>query len=156
MTRAPDPHNRGLFTKDAFAVDLQARQCVCPAQQLGRATFDAEGKLNGFRFAAKTCAICPLRAQCTTSQKGRTVAIRADEQDYQARRAVQRTAEWQTAYRQRARIERTIAALIQHGMRQARYLGRAKTELQLLFTATAINICRIAMAPQGSSASNCA
>lgn len=152
----PDPSNRGLFTKDAFVIDLAARECVCPAGQRGRPQYTADRRLCGFRFQAKTCEICPLRSQCTTSRHGRVVSIRPDEADYRALRAEQHTPQWQETYRQRARVERTIAELVRYGMRRARYIGRHKTELQLLFTALLVNLGRLARRPQGGSLPVCA
>lgn len=146
-----DPNNRGLFTKDAFQIDLAARECVCPAGERGRPHFATDGQLSGFRFQAKTCESCPLRSQCTTSRHGRIVSIRPDEADYRALRAEQQTEEWKARYRQRARVERTLALLVRYGMRQARYVGRLKTELQLLFTALLVNLQRLAQLPQGGS-----
>jgi IS5 family transposase len=148
--------NRGLFTKDAFAIDLAAKECVCPAGQRGRPQYTADRRLCGFRFQAKTCEICPLRSQCTTSRHGRVVSIRADEADYRALRAEQHTPEWQATYRQRARIERTVAELVRYGIRRARYIGRGKTELQLLMTALLVNLQRLAKRPQGGTLPACA
>lgn len=144
------PHNRGLFTKDDFTIDLEAPSCLCPAGQSGRPTFTQEGQLGGFRFQAKTCAECPLRAQCTTSKKqGRTIGIRPDEAAYAALRAEQQTDAWKADYRVRPRVEHKISELVHHGIRQARYIGRVKTELQLLFTAAVVNLKRIGKLCQG-------
>ncbi len=110
------PQNRGLFTKDDFHIDLQARTCTCPAGQAGRPTFNKDGELAGFRFTPKTCADCPLRARCTTSNKqGRTVAIRPDEAAYRVLRAEQETKAWNADYRVRFRVEHKIAEIVHHG-----------------------------------------
>ena len=150
------PQNRGLFTKDDFRIDLEARTCTCPADQKGRAVLNAAGELTGFRFQSKTCATCPLRAKCTTSKReGRTVGIRPDEAAYRVLRAEQETESWQAAYRVRPRVEHKIAELMHHGMRRARYLGRAKTQLQLLFTAAVINLKRLGVCCPGGSLPSC-
>ena len=77
------------------------------------------------------------------------MAVRPDEAEYVALRAEQATAAWQADYRVRPRIEHKIAELVFRGMRQARYLGRGKTELQLLFTAAVINLKRLGVLGQG-------
>lgn len=106
------PHNRGLFTKDEYRIDLGASTCACPAGQRGQPIFHRDGQLAGFRFAPKTCAACPLRARCTTSRRqGRTVAVRRDEAEYPALRAEQQTEAWKAEYRVRARIEHKISEL---------------------------------------------
>lgn len=37
-------------------------------------------------------------------------------------------------------MERDIAEMVSHGARQARYIGRVKTQLQMLFTAAVVNL----------------
>jgi IS5 family transposase len=146
------PHNRGLFTKDDFRIDLQVRHCTCPAGQAGRPIINQDGDLAGFRFQLKTCAACPLRPHCTTSKRhGRTVDVRPDEAAYRALRAEQATDAWKADYRVRPRVEHKISELVHHGIRQARYLGLAKTQLQLLFTAAVVNLKRLGVLCQGRS-----
>ena len=54
------------------------------------------------------------------------------------------TEDYQTEYVRRAGIEGTLSEGIRaHGLRRARYIGLAKTHLQHLMTATAINCKRI-------------
>ena len=152
LAPVPVPRNRGLYTKDEFTIDLQAQTCQCPAGHSGRATFNQDRDLRGFRFQAKTCAACPLRAHCTTGQKqGRTVAIRPDEAAYRVLRAEQETGEWKAEYRVRPRVEHKIAEIVHHGMRQARSIGRAKTRLQALMTAAVVNLKRLGVLCQGAS-----
>ena len=137
------PTNRGLFTKDNFAIDLELQRCLCPADKQGRPKFDGKGVLIAFQFAPKQCATCPLRAQCTTSRKGRLVTIRPDEARHQELRAQQATPQWQQDYRQRPRVERKIAECKRHGLGQARYLGLPKLQLQAWLTAALVNFKRI-------------
>ena len=152
LAPVPTPHNRGLFTKDDFKIDLEARTCICPNGQSGRPILTQDGVLSGFRFRAQTCADCPLRGQCTTSKReGRTVGIRPDEAAYQALRMEQASEEWKADYRVRPRVEHKIAELMHHGMRQARYLGRVKTHLQLLYTAAIVNLKRLGVLDPGGS-----
>jgi IS5 family transposase len=152
LAPVPVPHNRGLFTKDDFTIDLQARTATCPAGKQGRPIFHRTGDLAGFRFRSKTCADCPLRARCTTSkQQGREIAVRPDEAAYIALRAEQETEAWKADYRVRPRIEHKISELVHHGLRQARYFGLAKTQLQLLFTAAVVNLKRLSVLCPGGS-----
>lgn len=73
------PANRGLFTKDHSGIYLEHRRCVCPADKQGRPKLDGHGVLIGCQFAPKQCAVCPLRAHCTSSRNGRLVTIRKDK-----------------------------------------------------------------------------
>ncbi len=54
------------------------------------------------------------------------------------------TSEYREEYARRAGIEGTMSEGVRaHGLRRARYIGLAKTHLQHLMTATAINFKRI-------------
>lgn len=154
MAPVTAPANRGLFTKDDFQLDLPGRTCLCPHGEAARARLNRAGELTSFHFAAKQCQNCPLRAQCTTSRQGRQVHIHPDEAARQRLRAAQQDPEWQRLYRQRPWIEAKLAELVGHGMRRARYLGRAKTQLQLYFTAAVVNLKRLGKLPQGGSMPN--
>jgi transposase len=84
---------------------------------------------------------------CTRSKEGRrTVTLRPEEQykALQAARQKAATVDYQTEYARRAGIEGTLSEGVRaHGLRRARYIGLAKTHLQHLLIATAINFKRI-------------
>ncbi len=62
----------------------------------------------------------------------------------QTARAYQQTDEFRQQYAKRAGVEGTIEQAVNaYKMRQARYIGLAKTRLQHIATAVAINIQRI-------------
>jgi hypothetical protein len=63
-------HNGPRFAKTDFHLDFDHGLLVCPAGQ--QLPFVPGGKV---QFPAQTCAACPLRAQCTTSTRGRSVQI---------------------------------------------------------------------------------
>ena len=70
----------------------------------------------------------------------------------QAARARETTAEYAARYQKRAGVEGTISQGVRaFGLRRARYVGLAKTHLQHVFTATAINFVRLGQWLQGSS-----
>jgi transposase len=98
------------------------------------------------RFARKDCAACPHRARCTRSKlEPRTIGLQAREYHEALRTARQRqkTKEFRSQYAARAGIEGTHEQAIRRcGLRQCRYLGQAKTRLQHVLTATAINLVR--------------
>jgi hypothetical protein len=64
----------GRFAKDQFTLDFDTGQLTCPAG----ATMPFEPGRT-IRFPKGTCAACPLRARCTASSNGRSVAIHPDE-----------------------------------------------------------------------------
>jgi hypothetical protein len=62
------------FHKQAFTLDWDRQVIRCPAEQ--EMPFQPGGIVH---FPKETCAQCPLKAQCTTSAKGRSVSIHPDE-----------------------------------------------------------------------------
>jgi len=98
-------------------------------------------------FAKNTCRPCPVRAQCTTSAAGRrqlTVHSREVHQAQLAARAAQDTRDFQARYALRAGVEGTIRqGVAVTGMRHARYRGLAKTRLEHVNAATALNLIRL-------------
>ena len=107
------------------------------------ATVDGEPVLE-FHFARATCETCPLFARCVRSKvAGRTVTADAYEAYRQAARLRQETAEFKALYPLRSRVERKQAELVGQGLRDTRYLGRAKRRFQRLWTAAAVNLKRL-------------
>ena len=91
---------------------------------------------------------CEVRSRCTRSEKeSRSLTLRGDKAKHQAiqeARKQQKTDEWKKRYDKRAGIEGTFSQGIRSfGLRQARYIGLAKTHLQHLLTAAAINLVRV-------------
>ena len=100
----------------------------------------------GFEFDAAVCRACVLRPKCVASKKGRgrTVSLHPQEALLQQARALQHS-EVFVEYKQRRQVsEHRLARLMQLGMRQARYFGRAKTLFQLLMAATVANLTLVA------------
>ena len=97
------------------------------------------------QFARSDCQACAQRPQCTRAQ-ARVVTLRPREQHLalQAARQRQTTEEFREHYAKRAGIEGTLSQGIRaFELRQARYRGLAKTHLQHLLTAAAMNVVRI-------------
>jgi Transposase DDE domain len=93
------------------------------------------------------CEACLLFDRCVHSKKtGRTVRTRAYEAYLQAARARQQTEMFKQLYRPRPAIERKQAELVQNGLRDTRYLGRRKRQLQRLWTGAAVNVRRLFVA----------
>jgi hypothetical protein len=97
-----------------------------------------------FTFPRTTCEACPLFERCVHSKKtGRTVRTRAYEAYLQEARLRQETAEFDRFYRLRPAVERKIAELAQCGIRETRYVGEPKRQLQRLWTGAAVNLRRL-------------
>ena len=142
--KVPALTNDGRFPKTAFALDLDAGTCTCPG---GPTTSDLRrisGGQQGFFFPTAVCAACPLRPQGVAGQGGRTIAVHPQESLLQQARAFQASTAFAEVRRRRQAVEHRLARLVQLGMRQARYVGRAKTLLQLAMGAAVANLTLLA------------
>lgn len=155
IAKQPRLHNRGRYTKEDFPVDEDTGERTCPAGHKAcpslrtRAWRGEKVKVRFYRWPAKTCAACPHRDRCLAPRQddapgaplhGRTLSEHPEEELLAKARAQQRTPEFRTTYRQRQTVEHRLARMMQLGARQARYFGRAKTELQWLIAATVANL----------------
>lgn len=145
------PHSATRFGSDSFVVDLPNRRATCPAGKCNSecsCITEASRAATYYYFAwAQTdCATCPLSAQCLSKKKRRpfrTLQVGEQHMRVQARRVLCRTPEYQRRMYRRSGIEGTHSELKRgYGARRCRYLGRAKTDLQMQFTAAACNLRR--------------
>ncbi len=99
------------------------------------------------RFPAEDCRPCPVRARCTTAkQRGRQLTLRPRQvqQALDQARADQKDPRWQAKYAIRAGVEGAVhQAVAVTGMRRTRYRGLAKTHLDHVFCAVALNLIRL-------------
>ena len=144
-------HTPGAYTADCFAIDWEARHVTCPeghASKRWAATHDPHGNADiVVTFAAPTCLACPARARCTRATGPRRRLIRPEPQHRALRkaRARQATPGFAARYAARAGVEGTIAqGVVTCDLRHARYPGLARTRLQHLLTAAALNVARLA------------
>jgi DDE family transposase len=99
------------------------------------------------RFHAATCRGCPVRQACTWAKdapRQLTVRPQVFHEAIQAARQRQDTATFKAQYVRRAGIKGTHSQGVRRcGLRRARYIGLAKTHLQHLLTAVALNVVRL-------------
>jgi hypothetical protein len=144
----PSAHKgRGYRTED-FAVEVEARRAVCPAgkenTQCSRLGERQSGKVS-YRFEwSAHCHNCSLRERCVgEDQKHRTLVVGEHHSFLQARRREQQTDAFRQRMHTRNGIESTQSELVRaHGLRKARYRGKAKLDLQIQFIGAACNIKR--------------
>jgi transposase len=146
--QARDPEGLDLTH---FTIDWEAKIVTCPAQQVSRSWIprieqDGDAVIE-VRFAAQSCQSCPLRAHCTRAKTApRKLKFRPQEmhEALTNRRVEQLTPEFKKCYQQRAGVEGTIAqACNKYQVRRSRYIGLARTHLQHVLTATALNFSRL-------------
>ena len=138
------------FDVPSFAINWE-QQCVrCPQGHASRywSPWKRQGQAPAIlvQFDKEHCAACPVRAHCTHSAHGaRTLKLlpRAEYEALQTARQRQTQAEFQKQYAKRAGIEGTLSQGARAlELRSTRYLGLAKTHLQHVATAAAINLKR--------------
>ena len=156
VAKVPEIQNQGYFAKTAFQINLETGTCTCPNQQETGDFRPAKDGGGTFVFATETCAVCPLRAQCTRGKGGRTVQVHPQEALLRQARELQATPAFDEARRHRQVVEHRIARLVQLGIRQARYFGRTKTLFQLCLAAAVANLTLLAATSHDWSAGDSA
>jgi transposase len=138
------------FDMNSFAIDWDQQRVTCPAGQTSvkwSPTHNCDGQpIINIRFPDRACRVCEHHAQCTKSAGARhlTLRPRAPHEALQAARRRQTTAEFQVRYNRRAGIEGTFTQADRLcGLRRSRYIGMAKTHLQHVLTALALNLRRV-------------
>jgi transposase len=123
------------FPKQAFVLDWERQRIRCPAEE--EMPFVPGGVVH---FPKETWAKSPLKAQCTTSSKGRSVSIHHDEALLIELRQGQQTREGRAKLRERVAVEHTLAHVGQWQGDRARYLGVRKNLFDLRRCAVVHNL----------------
>jgi transposase len=139
------------FDLTRFQIDWDRKRVTCPngaTSRNWRQTSSRHGlPIIQATFRAPDCTPCPDRVRCTRSPvlaRHLTFRPRTQYQAQQQLRAEQATDAWRDRYAHRAGIEGTIAqATRRSDLHQARYRGLAKTHLQHVLTALALNLVRV-------------
>lgn len=143
----------GGLTADRFHIDWDHHSAICPQGRPSIRWCETHTARKRTRihidFDATDCLPCPVRARCTHATTGTgacclTLQSRAEYEALVIARARQHTGAFATLYAHRAGIEGTLSQGVRaFGLRQARYRGCAKTHLQEVATAAAINLERL-------------
>jgi transposase len=140
------------YDASRFRIDWEAKKATCPEGWMSSSwepSWDrSSNPLVRINFAMKICKRCPKRELCAVQDKvRRTLTLRPELQYKALQRAREReqTAEYSREYARRAGIEGTISQDTRaFRLRRSRYIGQAKTHLQHVLVATAINLVRVA------------
>jgi transposase len=139
------------YDLQAFIINWNTQQAHCPQGQSsvkwtpGR---DVSGDpVIRIRFDRATCRVCPTRQVGTTAKdapRQLTVRPQAHHEAIQAARLRQETPEFKAQYALRSGVESSLSqGLRRFDLRQSRYIGLARTHLQQLLTAVAMNVVRV-------------
>jgi transposase len=138
------------FDVSCFAVDWENQTVTCPQGRQSQSWHIRHEKYGHeyieARFDPADCQACPHRSDCTRSKRSvRTVTFKpqVEYEALQAARERQKTEVFKQKYKKRAGVEGTISQGTRtFDLRRSRYLGLAKTHLQHLATAAAMNLTR--------------
>ena len=139
------------FGQQDFAIDWEREQATCPrgktsvTWRTGRD--DAGGPRIQAIFSRTDCGACDARAHCTPSKDARRSLYFHPRPEYEAlnaARARMRDPVWKKRYNVRAGVEGTLSQGVRaFGLRRSRYIGLARTGLQQVCIAAAMNVSRI-------------
>lgn len=140
------------FDLSSFKIDWETKSVQCPMGKTShawriRTDGQNQQQLVEVRFHRKECANCQMRQHCTKSKtEPRLLKFRNQHRHeaLQTARKNQADPAFQKRYAKRAGIEGTISlGVCAFDLRRSRYIGLAKTHLQHIATAVAINFCRL-------------
>jgi transposase len=145
-------HTEQGIDASQFVIDWECQQAICPAGQRSiswtPAIDNRKNEVIKIKFSTTDCGRCARQVHCIRSAKKykrRTLTIRpqAQHEALQAARRRQQTPAFAKVYALREGIEATISQGVRaFGRRRSRYIGLAKTHLQHLGIAAAINLVR--------------
>jgi transposase len=142
--------NSGFAAAD-FHYDFARRVATCPAGRTSCSWQERHDRYGGkeiqIKFATRDCKPCPQRAQCTQTACARRLLTIQPEAEFHALQEARRQEVepgFKKRYAARAGIEGTISQGVRRSdIRRARYVGQAKTHLQNVCTAVALNLVRL-------------
>ena len=143
----PDPH-KGAYNSDAFQVDVDKRQAVCPEGKLSTQCSRIKDSFMGTEYYrlewASQCDSCPAQKQCTRSKSGRRTLVVGLRHDLvEQRRREMKEAGFSKRMHPRNGIEGTHSELVRgHGLRRTKYRGLSRVGLSNYFIGAACNVKR--------------
>jgi transposase len=143
--------NQG-FAIPCFSIDWLKQQLTCPMGKVSRSWHPVRDRRGNdcikVCFAPSDCRSCSVRVKCTSGKVSpRAIYLRPqlEHAALQVARQRQQTAEFKQAYKKRAGVEGTISqGTRSFDLRRSRYIGLAKTSLQHILIAAAMNLTRFA------------
>lgn len=134
-----------------FTIDWAGERVTCPQGKVSVSWRSTQGTNGSARliaqFSRSDCGPCAARTFCTTTKAARRHIYFHPREEYEAlnaARARELDVAWKERYHVRAGVEGTLSQGIRaFGMRRSRYIGLAKTGLQQICIATAMNVSRI-------------
>ncbi len=133
-----------LYPQEKFRYDKKRDCFTCPAKKHSLfVTWDRERGIKIYHFG-KSCQGCRRRRFCTEATGGRTISLSSYHEELAEARIYARTEKFREEMKLRSPLEGTFSELVRkHGMRFARYWGKKKNFLQVVFSALVVNVKRL-------------
>jgi DDE family transposase len=134
-----------------FAIDWERERVTCPQGKTSvtwrvRRHGDGGPRIQA-QFSRSDCGACAARALCTPAKDARRSVYFHPREEHEAlstARARMHDPTWKEHYHVRAGVEGTLSQGVRaFGMRRSRYVGLAKTGLQEVCAAVAMNVSRV-------------
>ena len=144
----PSAHKENVFGAEGFDVKVEQRRAFCPAGKESTQMQSAQRKQSGkvtiaLSGAGSVMGASGGRNALGPNQRHRTLVVGQYHTLLQKRRREQNTSLFVERMKIRNGIEGTQSELVRaHGLRRARYRGKAKVDLQNQFIGAACNIKR--------------
>ena len=143
------------FAKENFIIDFDRREVTCPNDKVSGNwnEIPSMAPYAVVRFGKRQCGPCPEKAKCTSGE-ARTINFlpRRIHELQERNRDDQQDSAWRRLYASRSGAEGTIAEFANgHRARHCRYRGQAKTHVQHVLTAIAVNIERLSQQEPAAS-----
>ncbi len=137
--------------EDGFKISDDGKTVHCPeGHKMRYSFFDTTNGRHTFNIPRPTCIVCPRQEACLTDherkQRGKRFYLiehfrTIERVEAQSKEPIFKQKLWQRMWK----MEGIFAeAKSHHGMRRARYRGRAKMQIQVYMTATVQNLKRLA------------
>jgi len=139
-------HRPGLFADTDFVYDQAADAYHCPGKETLRFISQCERTHRRiYEAPLDACAICALRAQCTTSRRGRRVGRSLDETFLERVRGYHETEAYAKAMcKRKTWVEPLFAEAKEwHGLRRFQLRGAEKVNIQAQMIAAGQNLKRL-------------
>lgn len=146
QANTPDAYDLSKFT-----INWRTKKVTCPQGKKSKSwspgTDMAGRSIIHIKFGTADCRHCAQRSLCTRCKQAPRHLMLRPKREHEALEILQQqrqTEGWKKRYTKRAGIEGTLAQGIQVlGLRRTRYIGLAKTHLQHVLTAVAMNVARL-------------
>lgn len=138
-------HDKGIFPIEQFHFDAEENRFICPAGKvLKYSKLQPHSKQHVYRASSKDCKPCPLKAQCTRSTY-RSLSYHIYQSSLEAARRLTKTSGYRISQRMRKRVEELFGEAKEFmGLRQTKFRRSLYVQEQVLLTASAQNIKRMA------------